>query len=251
MNVRHGADPQEGQTGEFCQARASGWLERLKVLAQPGIGRRLAILILAFSSMVTLLSTALQLTLEYRRDVNDLQTQLVQIEVSYHQSLASSLWVTSAKDLMLQLEGILRLPDMQYLEVRAETGDVVAKAGTDRAHQVIEHAIALNYTHLDKMHQLGSLRMVANLDGVYQRLVDKILVILVTQGLKTFLVSLFILFLFQFLVGRYLRRIADYSMRVSPAQMNQPLVLERPSSESRAADARGGGSVCGSWGHGD
>lgn len=73
--------------------------------------------ILMFSSVVTLVSTVLQLTLDYRRDVGGIRKQLEQIRVSYLQSLASSLWVSSKKDVRLQLEGILRLPDMQYLEV--------------------------------------------------------------------------------------------------------------------------------------
>jgi Periplasmic sensor domain found in signal transduction proteins len=84
-----------------------------ELLRKPSIGRRFALAILAFSSIVTLASTALQLSIEYQRDVDDIKSQLGQIRDGYSQSLASSLWVTSQKDLQLQLDGIIKLPDIQ------------------------------------------------------------------------------------------------------------------------------------------
>ncbi len=86
---------------------------RIRELTKRGIGRRLAVYILTFSSVVTLVSTALQLSLEYQRDVSDIEVRLDQIEQSYGHSLASSLWVDSKNDVQLQLDGIFRLHDMQ------------------------------------------------------------------------------------------------------------------------------------------
>ncbi len=203
---------------------------RIKDLAKRGIGRRLAIYILAFSSVVTLLSTALQLTLEYHRDVSDIEARLAQIEISYGHSLASSLWVDSKTDVQLQLDGMYRLPDMQYLEVIADDNAVYGKVGARRVEQVIRREFPLGYTHRDQQINLGKLVVVANLKGVYQRLQDKVLVILVTQTVKTFLVSLFILFLFQILVGRYLKTISAWSESLHANEMAQPLELERKES---------------------
>ncbi len=200
---------------------------RIKDLTKRGIGRRLAIYILTFSSVVTLLSTALQLTLEYQRDVSDIEARLEQIEVSYAHSLASSLWVDSKNDVQLQLDGIFRLPDMQYLEVLAVDDVVYGKVGERRSHQVIVREIRLHYTHRDQQVYLGKLLVVANLEGVYQRLKDKVLVILVTQTIKTFLVSLFILFLFQILVGRYLKTISAWSESLHTNETAKPLELDR------------------------
>ena len=200
---------------------------RIKDLAKRGIGRRLAIYILGFSSVVTLLSTALQLTLEYQRDISDIEVRLAQIEVSYAHSLASSLWVDSKNDVQLQLDGIFRLPDMQYLEVVAEDNAVYGKVGERKTHQVISREFPLHFAHRDKQVYLGKLLIVANLEGVYQRLKDKVLVILVTQTIKTFLVSLFILFLFQVLVGRYLKTISAWSESLHANEMAKPLALGR------------------------
>ena len=191
------------------------------------IGHRFALIILAFSSIVTLASTVLQLTVEYRRDVDGIESRLGQIYESYARSLANSLWVTSQKDLGLQLDGIIKLPDIQYLEVLSDKEEVLVAAGTARTSGVINKYYPLSYAHRGKELTLGKLHVVATLDRVYAELKDKVLIILLTQTAKTFLVSLFILYLFHILIGIHLTKIADFSMLPTSAQLDDQLVLER------------------------
>ncbi|PHV07813.1 hypothetical protein CSQ96_07925 [Janthinobacterium sp. BJB412] len=200
------------------------------------LGRRFAVLILVFSSVVTLVSTVFQLAMEYRRDVDEVGLRLRQIDSSYADSLASSLWITSGRDLELQLQGILRLPDLQYVEVRNEHGQVVARAGAPRAEGVLGRDFPLSYAHRGRLLRIGTVRAVASLDGARQRLRDKVVAILIWQTIKTFLVSLFILVLFQLLVGRHLKRIAAYSDLLSAGRMQQPLTLERRGGKGHAQD---------------
>ncbi|HJV00786.1 MAG TPA: PAS domain-containing protein [Burkholderiaceae bacterium] len=212
------------------------WLHNL---AGARLGRRLAVLILLFSSIVTLVSTALQLALEYRRDVNDIAAQLDQVHASYADSLASSLWITSTRDLQLQLQGIMRLPDLQYVDVANEQGQTVAQAGKARRDdegQVLAREFPLYYQHRERSVYIGKVRAVASLDGAWQRLRDKVVTILIAQTIKTFLVSLFILVLFQWLVGRHLKRIAAYSDLLFAGHLDQPLALERRPSAHNAHD---------------
>src|ERR1700739_670369 len=83
-----------------------------------GVAPRLLLLIMLFSSAVTLVSTGLQLYLDYRRDLNTIESRLDEVERSYLTSIGASLWNLDVGQLRLQLEGIQRLPDMQALEVR-------------------------------------------------------------------------------------------------------------------------------------
>lgn len=208
----------------------------ITTLSGHSIGRRFAILILIFSSVVTLFSTALQLGLDYRHDVEDIDTQLAQIRASYSDSLASSLWNTSTKDIELQLQGIMRQPDVQYIEILSEQNQLVSKIGTPRSSGVIRLEFPLNYRHRQSLVYLGKVHAMVSLDGVYQRLKDKVVVILITQTIKTFLVSLFILVLFQLLVGRHLSKIASYSDRLFADQKGQPLTLERKADKAGHSD---------------
>ncbi|HAT31252.1 MAG TPA: hypothetical protein DCW29_10495 [Janthinobacterium sp.] len=209
-------------------------LRHLFVLGRHNMGRRFAIWILLFSSVVTLFSTAFQLRLEYQRDVGEVESQLAQVQASYADSLASSLWITSAKDVRLQLQGMLRLPDLEYVEVRAEQGQVVAKLGRAGAQDTISREFPLYFTHRQRPIYIGRVRAVASLDGVQRRLRDKVVAVLVAQTIKTFLVSLFILMLFQYMFGRHLKKIAGYSDRLfrggggdDEQEQLAPLTLER------------------------
>ncbi|MDH5545105.1 MAG: ATP-binding protein [Gammaproteobacteria bacterium] len=205
-------------------------------LLKPGIGRKFALFILLFSSVVTLVSTIVQLTIEFKRDVGDIERSLVQIRTSYSESLAGSLWVVSKQDVKLQLDGILRLPDMQYLEVRNENDDIVSKVGTFIGVRVLREETPLFYKHQDKLVFVGTLISIASLEGAYQRLIDKALVILLSQTIKTFLVSFFIIILFQYLIGRHLAKIARHSEVLDAITPEQNLELDRDDANSKHKD---------------
>ncbi|MGK5091800.1 ATP-binding protein [Deltaproteobacteria bacterium TL4] len=201
-----------------------------------GIGHRFAIDILLFSSVVTLVGTLLQLGLDYVRDVDLIETRIEQVHSSYLPSLSNGLWVNDIKSLRLQLEGIYQLPDMQYLEIRSEENKVLAVVGSPQNKHTLQHFFPLKYSYRGSPVYLGQLLVVATLDGVYQRLIEKVFTILATQTIKTFLVSLFIIFLYQLLVGRYLKEISDYAEEVQTGQWEHPLILARKPSKNPQAD---------------
>ncbi len=86
-----------------------------------GIGLRLLARVLLFSSAITLLLTLLQLYFDYRRDVGTIDRQISEIERSYRRSLGEGLWNLDARQLELQVDGILHLPDIRFVEVREAT----------------------------------------------------------------------------------------------------------------------------------
>src|SRR5262245_49411416 len=86
-----------------------------------GIGVRLLVRVVLFSSAITLILTLMQLYFDYRRDVGLIEDRLAQIEHAYLPSIGESLWELDERQIALQLEGILRLPDMRVAEVREAT----------------------------------------------------------------------------------------------------------------------------------
>jgi diguanylate cyclase (GGDEF)-like protein len=180
-----------------------------------GVAPRILMLILLFSSGVTLLSTGLQLYLDYRRDVNAIESRLEEVEQSYLSSIAGSLWNLDIGQLRLQLDGIRRLPDMQALEVREVSSDVVqplvVTVGKHLSRGVVVREAPITRTENGITQTIGIFHAEATMTGVYRRLADTAVVILVTQGIKTFLVSLFILYIVHRLITRHLFVIADHA----------------------------------------
>jgi len=203
----------------------------LKALKPQGIGKRLLFFIILGSSLVTLAATGFQLYTDYQRDVSNIRTRLHDIEGSYLGSINASLWNLDVQQLNLQLEGIHQLPDIEYVAVSENPENVADPLILRRGDPVEKNAITRNYPvvrHLsDGPRQIGTLTVQASLTEVYQRLRERVMVILLTQGVKTFLVSLFILYIVHRLVTGHLTRISQRLSDFKLSESQPPLELDR------------------------
>jgi len=200
---------------------------------------RLVVWILLFSSLAALLSTAVQLYFEYRRDMGHIANTIDQIRDSHLSTIESSLWVYDLALLQVQLAGIERLPDVQMVTLQKNENNLLQFGAANQNSRTVVTRFPLNYTHRGQEQQLGTLIITFSLEGVYQRLWDRVMVILVTQTLKTFCVSIFIVFLFYTLVGRHLTTMADFARSLRLDCLATPLVLQRKTELSRRNDELG------------
>jgi signal transduction histidine kinase len=196
-----------------------------------GVGLRVLGLILLFSSVVTLTATAIQLYLDFDQDVDSLSVRLDDVGRSSLGALAADLWNVDPTGLHRQLEDMLHLPDMRYLEVRESAPKGMqplrVAVGTAGSSGVLVREFGLVHVTHGVSHPVGTLLVEASLDGVYARLWDRVLVILAAQGLKTFLVSLFTLYIVHRLITRHLIFISDHFERRMHGQPTGRLVLQR------------------------
>lgn len=190
------------------------------------IARRLIIYIVLFSSLITLIATGIQLYHEYHQDINDIDARFSQIEASNLQSIAEAVWVADRTQLRILLDGIRELPDIIYAEVRIK-GEIYQASGEVKEKSVITRRFALDYPYRGKVRDIGELKVVAGLSGVYQRLIDRIWIILVSNGIKTFLVAIFIYYIFAKLVTRHLTKLADFAGGYTIENLDKPLTLDR------------------------
>ena len=113
-----------------------------------GIAGRLLVRVLLFSSVITLLLTLTQLYLDYRRDVQAIDQRMSEIDSGYRQSLGEGLWRVDRRQLQLQVEGIFRLPDISYVELREATdgaAPLMVTAGSHRANPPAATRIPIFY----------------------------------------------------------------------------------------------------------
>ncbi len=186
---------------------------------------RLLSYILACSTLLAALITVLQLFWDYRQDVGQVEDSLSQIESSFLQPIASSLWNLDEEQIKVQLEGIMNLPSMQYVEVKEVMGDSAVKLvslGKEKESYDISREFNLTY----QGEVVGKLFVASSLEMIYHRLWEKSLLIMGSQTIKTLVVSFCILFIFYYKVVRHLNRIANYTEELKPGQLDTPLVLE-------------------------
>jgi nitrate/nitrite-specific signal transduction histidine kinase len=73
---------------------------------------------------------------------------------------------------------------------------------------------------------VGKLFVAASLEQVYQRLIEKSVLILVSQTIKTLVVSFCILVIIYYLVIRHINRIVSYAQKLSLDRLAVELTLE-------------------------
>lgn len=196
-----------------------------------GIARHLLFYIIIFSSCVTLLATSLQLYTDYQRDLDVINSRLNEIEGSYIGSISASLWNLDIKQLELQLEGIKHLPDINSVEIKERTEQFTKPLYVVRGEKATRNIIVRNYPIIHRIaeedREIGILTIQVSLNEVYQRLWDKTIVILLSQGIKTFLVSLFTLYIFYYLVTHHLTTISQFLKNFSVEGQPPTLALDR------------------------
>lgn len=214
----------------FTSPMLAALLSRIFNWWRSGIGPRLLAAVLLFSSIVTLTLTALQLYLDYDREVGVIETRLEEVGRSTTGSLGESLWNLDQNQLKLQLDGILRLPSMRAAEVR-EIADrpnpIRVAVGERSSRSVVTRDYLLTTTVQGTARAIGVLHVEATLSDVYQQLLNRALVILASQAAKTFIVSLFIIYMVHILVTRHLVAIAEFVSKYSLARPPPPLHLQR------------------------
>ena len=184
---------------------------------------RLLATVFLFSCTVTLTLTALQLYRDYHRGVMLVESRLAEIDSSYRGSLGEALWRLDRPQLELQLDGILHLPDIrlaEVTEVNANDSSMVVSAGSHSRGPVMARSFPIVYRIQGHEESIGTLRVEATLANLYNELFRTALVILLSQGANTFLVSLFTIYIFSRLVTRHLatvaRRVESYDFRQAP-----------------------------------
>ena len=185
------------------------------------IGRRLTIFIIAFSSLITLLISALQLALEYRSLRNELTQTLDNVRL-HVPSLARSVWDFDDQKVQLTLDALAQLPHIARVSVVAEgDGSKQWRAGGRNGPNTEIRRYELPHGVGGRDKKVGVIEVVASLDTIYQHVIDRALSIVLGNAVKTFFVALFMVMLFhrmvtgrlEALAGKVRQRVGD----VAPA----------------------------------
>lgn len=193
--------------------------------------------ILLFSSVFTIFITSFQLYIDYERDLGRIDDQMKLIENSYLIPLVGYVWNVEKSQTEILLSNIINLPDIQYVELVDVTTELNLNFGKKTKKRSITHQLDLDYAISDsKTAHLGELYIIATLDNVYSHLRERIVVILATQTIKTFFVSLFIFFISYYLVTRHLIAISRYATSMDLERLDHSLELNRKTPKNTYED---------------
>lgn len=186
---------------------------------------RLLSYILVCSTALAIIITLLQLFIDYQQDRSKIETSIKQVESSFIEPLAISLWDFDKEQIDIQSKGIMNLPYIQYVKVHEIVGNTeVAISHQGISQEKYDISKKFNLEHQGQI--VGTLFVAASLDQIYDNLIEKSLLILVSQIIKTMVVSICILLILYYMVIRHINKIAVYTRNINISASNNDLILD-------------------------
>lgn len=194
---------------------------RAAILSGGGTAGRLALAILLFSSATTILTTAIQLGIEYRSDRRAIAQRVDEFRLSQLPTLTNSLWTLDSPLIRIQLDSLATLPDIETLALSVD-GQVKWTAGTAVSDHIQVARFPLVHRQDGKDETIGVLEVTSSLATVDNRIWATALTELFSNAIKTLLIAVFALLLFQRSVTRHLYRLAAYTQEIDFDQPDRP-----------------------------
>jgi len=203
------------------------------------LSHRLLVYILICSSIFTMIATAFQLYFEYKSELEDIHANISIIETSYLEAFATSVYNVDTNQLKNLLLGVSRIKDIEYVELETKSIPENFKTffGDPKSSKDIvrKFPLAIKNT-LNQSIKVGTLIIVADLKGVYDRLFKRAIIVVFSNAAKTFPSSICILLIIQWLITSHLHVMARHTDQINFDKMDEPLILNRRKLFSKKID---------------
>ncbi|MCL9781337.1 ATP-binding protein [Vibrio sp. S4M6] len=206
-----------------------------KIFNRRSLSNKILFYILLCSTFLALIITVLQLLWDYRHDVSRIRNNIDQIEASFLEPIAASYWSLDEDQIRVQVDGIMNFPSMKYVMVSEGTEEsdapLIERGSLDGGFD-----IQREFELVFEGEVVGRLLVAASLKEVYQRLMEKSVLLLASQMIKTFIVSVAILWIIYMVLIRHLNRMVNFTYALDFEGQLIPLQLKGRSLDPKNPD---------------
>ena len=199
------------------------------------ISRRLILYIVLCSSLVTLLLTIFQLQRDYQTDIAERDKGLEQIRQVHLETISQGLWATDTELLQTIIEGLVNIRDVNYAAI-IDDNEILLSIGDKPVDDRGTKNFPLNYRYLGEIDKIGTLVVAIDVEAAFRRVLDRALIILISNAFKTALVVIFTIMIFHQMVSRHLTSITDYLGTLNLSHPYAPLELARKKDLTKSPD---------------
>jgi len=198
------------------------------------LGRRLVLATLGFCLLFTVGAVGLRTWLAWQDSLTAMNAELVLIDQVFQSNLAKAIWEMDSDALKTQLDSVAAAAPVGRVELQ------IIRAGREpeviqrqRAQQQVEHRAPvlqrmLTYeAYAGAGETVGELRLEGNEGLLWERLINEVAEIIITQVIQSLLLAGLIMWMFNRTVTLHVRRIARHLTRLTPDNLDQTLRLDR------------------------
>ncbi|WP_018694043.1 ATP-binding protein [Algicola sagamiensis] len=190
------------------------------------LGRRIILIVILFSSVVTLVTTGLVLREDYERDTGKVEQHIEDIKLTIGNAIAQALWNFELDQVKSLFGGILRYDEIKKIEL-IDKGNMVLQEGEVEGNskmKIVE--LPMEY----EGSEVGIVKMYISYEYIYETLWSKAVYILVAQFIRSLIVSLFILLIIHLIVTRHLLKLSYQAREFQSESSDTRFEIERKKS---------------------
>ena len=198
------------------------------------IGRRMVLATLGFCLLFTLATVGLRTWSAWQDGLAEMNAELALIDQVFQGNLARAIWEIDSDALQTQLDSVAEAAPIGRVELQIiRAGRAPEIIQRERAVQPNEHRAprlqhALSYEpYAGASEEVGELILEGNESLLWERLIGEVREIVITQVIQSLLLAGLIMWMFNRTVTLHVRRVAHHLTRLTPANLEQTLRLER------------------------
>lgn len=190
------------------------------------IGRRIILIMVLLSGAITLLTTLLQLSWDYKKEFSTVAQRQIEVRDVHAPLIATLLWDFDLIALQQEIDGLVNLPRVDYLKITS--GDYTFQSGKEVPTNSISKQYPLVYHHPNttRSEEIGQIYIQSDAQEIYNYLIWQAIYTLSLNAAKTFLVCFVILIVFHKSINRRIFSIAQYLRKFNPRHPAKPIELE-------------------------
>ncbi|MCP3933671.1 MAG: PAS domain-containing protein, partial [Bacteroidetes bacterium] len=154
--------------------------------------------------------------------------------------ISGSLYSLDYAQLDLLLQSAIQLQGLEYIEIleSRRNKEIKRSIGDPNTRKDIVREFSLSHSSPDLSipYPVGTLMVVGNFDKLYERTLEKAVVVIATNAVKVFFASFCIMMIFQSLITRHLIRIAKFTQQMELKKQYVSLTLDRKAGSSFKPD---------------
>ncbi|WP_259366871.1 GGDEF domain-containing protein [Colwellia sp. BRX8-7] len=196
--------------------------------------------ILLISGICSVISISIQLIIEYEYEKRILDINIEEVAHSYKDVLNLQIYDFNDPALQETLDSIVNFESISRARIKTKIDGVENTIKMESGeHPINSETFGFGLIISDGYNNFGNpilLELVANLSIAENKVVDKLFLIVFSQGIKTFIVSLFILLFIHQLVIRHIQEISNWFALYDPTSPFTPLKINPKSKKNNELD---------------
>jgi diguanylate cyclase (GGDEF)-like protein len=198
------------------------------------LGRRLVLATLGFCLLFTLCAVGVRTWSAWQNNLAAMNAELILIDQVFQSNLAKAIWEMDSEALKTQLDSVAKVALVGRVELQiiraGRAPEIMMRGSADlpASGRIPTLQRSLTYEpYAGASEKVGELTLQGNERVLWERLLDEIISIVITQVIQSLLLAGLIMWMFNRTVTLHVRRIARHLTKLTPANLGRTLRLDR------------------------